>query len=172
MGSATWSQIPSHAGWGEGGGNNGRGEEESIRWGATLQSGGIVCLIVVKCRIQIQQLGVESLWRGYERPAVQKPSQIAADVGGAHTITVEQVAELPSLRAACRVEALPQSPDLRHPPPRGAWASGLDLVAPTAPALALPSIVDKPWAFGLIKGYKEASTPHNSRPSTATSKST
>mmetsp|Transcript_26199 Transcript_26199/g.84599 ORF Transcript_26199/g.84599 Transcript_26199/m.84599 type:complete len:239 (-) Transcript_26199:218-934(-) len=136
MGSATWSQIPSHAGWGEGGGDDARGEEESIRWGATLQSGGIVCLIVVKCRIQIQQLGVESLWRGYERPTVQKPSQIAADVGGAHAITVEQVPELPSLRAACRIEALPQSPDLRHPPPRGAWASGLDPVAPTAPGRA------------------------------------
>eukprot|EP00962_Isochrysis_galbana_P036822 scaffold12806_cov104-Isochrysis_galbana.AAC.1 len=81
MGSATWSQIPSHAGSGEGGGDDARGEEESIRWGATLQSGGIVCLIVVKCRIQIQQqqLGVESLWRRYERPTVQKPSQIAAD---------------------------------------------------------------------------------------------
>eukprot|EP00962_Isochrysis_galbana_P014481 scaffold4145_cov115-Isochrysis_galbana.AAC.29 len=66
MGSATWSQIPSHAGWGEGGGDDGRGEEESMRWGATLQSGGIVCLTVVKCRIQIQQLGVESLWRGHQ----------------------------------------------------------------------------------------------------------
>eukprot|EP00962_Isochrysis_galbana_P002532 scaffold677_cov118-Isochrysis_galbana.AAC.1 len=96
--------------------------------GTTLQSGGIVCLIVVKFCIQIQQLGVESLslWRGYEyeRPTVQKPSQIAADVGGAHTITVEEVPELPSLRAACRIEALPQSPDLRHPPPRGASGSG------------------------------------------------
>eukprot|EP00962_Isochrysis_galbana_P024664 scaffold7575_cov102-Isochrysis_galbana.AAC.4 len=87
--------------------------------------------------IQIQQLGVESLWRGYERPTVQKPSQIAADVGGAHTITVEEVPELPSLHAACRIEALPQSPDLRHsPPPRGARASGLDPVAPTAPRRA------------------------------------
>eukprot|EP00962_Isochrysis_galbana_P039459 scaffold14129_cov133-Isochrysis_galbana.AAC.1 len=75
----------------------------------------MVCLIVVKCGIQIQQLGVESLWRGYERPTVQKPSQIAADVGGAHTITVEEVPELPSLRAACRIEALPQSPE--SPPP-------------------------------------------------------
>eukprot|EP00962_Isochrysis_galbana_P031750 scaffold10367_cov103-Isochrysis_galbana.AAC.2 len=102
------------------------GEMRSRYGGATLQSGGIVCLIVVKCRIQIQQLGVESLWRGYERPTVQKPSQIAADVGGAHTITVGKVPKLPSLRAACRIEALPQSPDLRHPPPRGAWASGLD----------------------------------------------
>eukprot|EP00962_Isochrysis_galbana_P028770 scaffold9123_cov121-Isochrysis_galbana.AAC.4 len=57
--------------------------------------------------------------RIYERPTVQKPSQIAADVGGAHTITVEEVPELPSLRAACRIEALPQpqSPDLRHTRP-------------------------------------------------------
>eukprot|EP00962_Isochrysis_galbana_P016408 scaffold4698_cov115-Isochrysis_galbana.AAC.9 len=70
MGSATWSQIPSHAGWGEGGGDDGRGDEESIRTGTVGQHckvaeygyryGGI-----------IQQLGVESLWRGYERPAVQ-----------------------------------------------------------------------------------------------------
>eukprot|EP00962_Isochrysis_galbana_P044901 scaffold17531_cov241-Isochrysis_galbana.AAC.6 len=45
----------------------------------------------------------------YERPTVQEPSQIAADVGGAHTITVEEVPELPSLRAACRIEALPVS---------------------------------------------------------------
>eukprot|EP00962_Isochrysis_galbana_P014469 scaffold4145_cov115-Isochrysis_galbana.AAC.17 len=89
MGSATWSQIPSHAGWGEGGGDDGRGDEESLRWGNTAKCGGIVCLIVVKCGIQIQQLGVESLWHRYERPTVEKPSQIAADVGGAHTITVE-----------------------------------------------------------------------------------
>eukprot|EP00962_Isochrysis_galbana_P015903 scaffold4545_cov111-Isochrysis_galbana.AAC.21 len=81
------------------------GEMRSRYGGATLQSGGIVCLIVVKFCIQIQQLGVESLWRGYERPTVQKPSQIAADVGGAHTITVEEVPELPSLHAACRIEA-------------------------------------------------------------------
>eukprot|EP00962_Isochrysis_galbana_P050253 scaffold21698_cov122-Isochrysis_galbana.AAC.9 len=80
--------------------------------------GGQHCKVAESyCRIQIQQLGVESLWRGYERPTVQKPSQIAADVGGAHPITVEQVPELPSLRAACRIEALPQSPDLRHPRP-------------------------------------------------------
>eukprot|EP00962_Isochrysis_galbana_P030759 scaffold9994_cov100-Isochrysis_galbana.AAC.1 len=52
---------------------------------------------------EIQQLGVESLWRGYERPTVEKSSQIAADVGGAHTITVEEVPELPNLRAACRM---------------------------------------------------------------------
>eukprot|EP00962_Isochrysis_galbana_P055512 scaffold27285_cov107-Isochrysis_galbana.AAC.4 len=37
MGSATWSQIPSHAGWGEGGGDDGRGDEESIRWGNTAK---------------------------------------------------------------------------------------------------------------------------------------
>eukprot|EP00962_Isochrysis_galbana_P009941 scaffold2752_cov106-Isochrysis_galbana.AAC.4 len=58
--------------------------------------------------------GADMSMRG--RPStVQKPSQIAADVGGAHAITVEEVPELPSLRAACRIEALPQSPDLRHP---------------------------------------------------------
>eukprot|EP00962_Isochrysis_galbana_P059646 scaffold33362_cov101-Isochrysis_galbana.AAC.1 len=61
MGSATWSQIPSHAGWGEGGGDDGRGDEESIRWGATLQSSGIVCLIVVKCRIDSKILNRPSL---------------------------------------------------------------------------------------------------------------
>jgi len=41
------------------------GEMRSRYGGATLQSGGIVCPIVVKFCIQIQQLGVESLWRGY-----------------------------------------------------------------------------------------------------------
>eukprot|EP00962_Isochrysis_galbana_P016813 scaffold4827_cov109-Isochrysis_galbana.AAC.15 len=45
-----------------------------------------LCNTANKCCIQIQQLGVEFLRRGYERPTVQKPSQIAADVGGAHTI--------------------------------------------------------------------------------------
>eukprot|EP00962_Isochrysis_galbana_P030263 scaffold9783_cov127-Isochrysis_galbana.AAC.13 len=93
------------------------GERRSRYGGATLQSGGIVCLIVVNS--VSRPCGA----RGYERPtdrrAVEKPSQsqIAADVGGAHTMTVAEVAELPSLRAACRIEALPQSPDLRHPLP-------------------------------------------------------
>eukprot|EP00962_Isochrysis_galbana_P042804 scaffold16090_cov99-Isochrysis_galbana.AAC.1 len=35
MGSATWSQISSHAGSGEKESDDGRGDEESIRWGAT-----------------------------------------------------------------------------------------------------------------------------------------
>eukprot|EP00962_Isochrysis_galbana_P022211 scaffold6611_cov112-Isochrysis_galbana.AAC.1 len=45
-------------------------------------------------------------------------------------------ASVPHAHAGLRLEALPQPPDLRHPPPRGAWASGLDPVAPTAPGRA------------------------------------
>jgi len=122
MGSATWSQIPSHAWRGEDGGDDGRGYEESIRWGQHCKVAES-CLIVVKFCIQIQRLGVESLWRGYERPTVPKPNQIAADVGGAHTITVEEVPELPSLRAACRIEALTAAVP-GSPPPARAWCVG------------------------------------------------
>eukprot|EP00962_Isochrysis_galbana_P027863 scaffold8772_cov116-Isochrysis_galbana.AAC.1 len=72
MGSATWSQIPSHAGWGEGGGDDGRGEDMRSRYG------GQHCKVAESSLcVQIQQLGVESLWRGYERPTV-RPSRSRA----------------------------------------------------------------------------------------------